>query len=303
VFVLALLALVVPAAARACRALRVRGDGDRAAAVLALAVRGLPAGRADWGRAMVAELDAARGPRERRRFSRGCARAVAVMRLRAALGGPHRDGAGVRAVVLAAAAAALALAGYGLIRYPLLRADAGARVSVVVLLAVLLGYAVCAIGLSRGTTAAAAGARRLGLLGGLAVGAAWLMVAFPTPSLKAWVAAPLLVAVLAPAGVAVLAGRASGDARAATAAALWCGLVGGLLVFVVWVTATYLQDGGPFDPQLIRDFHASGARDLTTYAVGDNLGGALGMLVIVPVVALAFGSLAARSPSRRVTGA
>ena len=64
---------------------------------------------------------------------------------------------------------------------------------------------------------------------------------------------------------------------------------------MIWVTATYLQDGGPFDPQLIRDFHASGARDLTAYAVIDNLGGALGMLVMIPTVALAAGSLSARA--------
>jgi len=41
----------------------------------------------------------------------------------------------------------------------------------------------------------------------------------------------------------------------------------------------------------VRDFHASGARDLVTYAVSDDLGGALTMLVIIPVVALALGSL------------
>ena len=50
----------------------------------------------------------------------------------------------------------------------------------------------------------------------------------------------------------------------------------------------------PYDAQLVRDFHASGARDLATYAVGDTLGAALGLLVIIPVVAFALGSLVAR---------
>ena len=161
----------------------------------------------------------------------------------------------------------------------------------------LLGYLACALGLSRGMEAGAVVARRYGLLGGIALGAGWLVVLFPTGPLKEWVAMPLAIVMLGPAGVAALAGRATRDAKAATAAATWCGLVGGLLVFVIWVTATYLHDGGPFDPQLIRDFHASGARDLTAYAVSDNLGSALGMLMIIPTVALAAGSLAARIAS------
>jgi hypothetical protein len=93
------------------------------------------------------------------------------------------------------------------------------------------------------------------------------------------------------------ASRLSPAAQPATRG-LWCGLAGGLIVFVIWVTATYLHDGHPLDPQLIRDFHASGARDLTTYAVSHNLGSAPGMLVIIPTIALAAGSLAARVAPR-----
>jgi hypothetical protein len=287
-------ARVVPAAVRTLRELRARDDRDRAAAMLVIAVRGLPAERADWGRAMVSELDEARGPRARWAFSLGCVRAAAAIRARTTLGGRHRDGLGVRAVVLGAVAAALALAVYGLIRYPLLRADVGARGAVAFLLVMLLGYAACAFGLSRGSIPAAVVARRYGMVGGLVVGATWLVAIFPPAPVKEWVFVPLAVAVLGPASVAILAARASRDQRAATAAALWCGLVGGLLVFVVWVTGTYVAGGRPYDPQLVRDFRASGAHDLTTYAVGDNLGTALAMLLVVPTVALAFGSLAAR---------
>src|SRR5207253_9934018 len=60
------------------------------------------------------------------------------------------------------------------------------------------------------------------------------------------------VALLMPAGVGALAG---------SRAALWSSLVGGLLVFIVWVSATYLRDGGPYDAGLLRDFDRSGARD------------------------------------------
>ena len=287
--------LVVPAAARSLSAVRTSGGRDRAAVVLSLAIRGLPDDRADWGQAMRGELDEAHGARARWRFSLGCVNAVVALRVRASLGGSHRDGAVARTVVVTAVAAALALGAYGLVRYPLLRASWPA---VLLLLAVLLGYVSCALGLSRGMAPRAVVARRYGLLGGVAIGAAWLVVLFPTAPLKEWVAAPLAIVMLGPASVAALAARATRDARAATGAAMWCGLAGGLIVFVIWVTATYLHDGSPLDPQLIRDFHASGAPDLTTYAVSDNLGSALGMLVIIPTIALAAGSLAARVAPR-----
>ena len=80
---------------------------------------------------------------------------------------------------------------------------------------------------------------------------------------------------------------------------MWCGLVGGLLAFIVWMTTTYARDGRPYDAQMMRDFHASGSRDLAAYAVGDNLGAALGMLLVIPVVALALGSLTGRVTAAR----
>ncbi|MEA2218317.1 MAG: hypothetical protein QOJ35_943 [Solirubrobacteraceae bacterium] len=298
VLVVAMLALMgtrmAVAGVRMLRTARTGERRDRATVVLLLAVGGLPADRADWGKAMLCELGHVQGSRARTRFSLGCVDAVVRLRVRESLGGSHRDGVVVRAVVLGAVAGAGGLGGYGLIRYPLLRSGDGAWAGVLALLAVLLGYAVCALCLSRGTTPRAIVARRYGLFGGLALGAAWLVVIFPTAALKQWVAAPLVLVMLGPMGVAALARRTSRDAKAATAAAMWCGLVGGLVVFVIWVTATYLHGGRPFDPQLIRDFRASGARDLTAYAVGDNFGAALGMLVMIPTLALAAGSLAAR---------
>jgi hypothetical protein len=288
-------ARVVPAVVRAARGARTAGRGDRAAAVLSLAVRGLPGDRADWGRAMTGELDEAHGSRERWRFSLGCVGAVLTLRIRESLGGSHRDGVVARSVVLAACAAALALGAYGLIRYPDLRGSDGARAAVLALPAVLLGYAVAALGLSRGMTAGAVVARRIGLFGGVVVGAAWLVAIFPTAALKEWVLVPLAIALLGPATVAAVTGRVTRDAKAATAGAAWSGLLGGLVVFVIWMTATYLRDGRPLDPQLIRDFHASGAHDLTAFAVSGNLGSALGLLVMIPTVALAAGTLGARA--------
>ena len=131
--VLALLMLLVlralPAAARAWRELP--KDRDRPARLLALATRSLPRAREDWGRAMLAELGQVRGARARRRFSLGCARASALIRLRATFGTPSEGGA----VVLTGVAAAGGLAAYGFIHYPDLRADTGAWVSAAALLA------------------------------------------------------------------------------------------------------------------------------------------------------------------------
>jgi hypothetical protein len=279
-----------PAALRALRAVRRETAGDRAAAVLLAAVRGLPADRAEWGRAMRAELAGVTGARARWGFSLGCARAALALRARAGLTAPGRGGAAMRSLVLAAILAALALAAYGLVRYPGLRA--GAWTSVAVFGALMLGYAWLALTLSRGAARPTAAARRYGLAGGVLVGAAWLLILAPATISKTLVFVPLAAALLGPACVAVLVRRAGGDVRAARDAALWSGLIGALLAFIVWVTVTYARDGRPYDAQMLRDFHASGSHDLAAYAVADDLGAALGLLVIVPVVALALGSLA-----------
>ena len=77
---------------------------------------------------------------------------------------------------------------------------------------------------------------------------------------------------------------------------MWSGLVGGLLVFTVWMTATYARDGRPYDAQLLRDLPHSGAPDLATLAIGDALASGLTLLVLIPLAAVAFGSLGARLP-------
>jgi hypothetical protein len=293
--VTAVLILAVVGAAdflRTVRAVRRGGGGDRAAALLELAVRGLPARRAQWGAAMLVELDAVPGGRARRRFSLGCVRSAAWMRIAAALDARERGAHRRRAGLLAGVAVALALPVYGLVRYPALGAGRGMWAAAAVLVATLLLYAVCAWALLRGATAAASAARRRAVLAGVAVGAAWLLVLAPG-ALKQWVLAPLVFALACPIGVAVRTRGGGGTPRRATAAALASGLVGGLLVFVAWATATYLRSGRPYDPQLVRDFHASGARDLASYAVADDLVVALSLLILVPIACSAFGCVAA----------
>lgn len=251
---------------------------------------------------MCAELSGISGRRARRRFGLGCSRAAVALRLRASVAAPGRGGGAVRAIVLGAIVTALGAAAYGLVRYPGLRSGIGVWAAIACFAALMLGYAWLALTLSRGAGHAAIAARRHGLAGGVVVGAAWLLVLAPATLAKSLVLVPLVAALLAPAGVAILTRRAGGDARSARDAALWSGLTGALLAFIVWVTATYASDGRPYDAQMLRDYRASGSHDLAAYAVGDNLGAALGLLVIVPVVALALGSLtglvAPRRPAR-----
>lgn len=276
--------------------------GDRPAALLSLAVRGLPDADEDWGRAMCSELDYVHGSRARWRFSLGCARAAISIQASAAIRRPAPGATPIRTVVFGGIAAALALVAYGLVLYPNLWSASGLWPSLAGFVAVMAVYGAVTLALSASTRPNEGLARRYGLGGGLAIGAAWFIVLSPTALLKTWVALPLVVALLGPACIAALAGRAARDAKAATHAALWSGIVGGLVVFVVWVSAAYLRDGRPYDAGLVRDFRTSGAHDLATYAVSDDLGSALVLLLLVPTVALALGSLVGLVTARPARG-
>jgi len=64
-------------------------------------------------------------------------------------------------------------------------------------------------------------------------------------------------------------------------------------VFLGWVGAAVLTGGQPYDPGLVRDFHASGAPDLATYAVDDDLGAGMMLLLLVPLLTWTLGSVGA----------
>jgi hypothetical protein len=273
----------VPATRRTASRTRGAPRRDRARLVLELAVKGLPPDRNEWAQAMLAELDEVEGTQDRRRFSLGCAWAAARIRVQS----PGPAGGVFRAVIMGCAAAAIALVGYGLVRYPGLRSEPNVAGAMIAFLAMLLVYVALAVVLARGAT-------RHSLVGGLAVGAGWFTGLAPPSGLKEYVFAPLLVALAAPAVVAFVAGRRAQGFGPGTVAALWSGLVGGLAVFVVWMTVTYATAGVPYDAGLVRDFHRSGGHDLATYAVSDDLGNALVLLLLIPTVAVALGSLTAR---------
>jgi hypothetical protein len=234
------------------------------------------------------------GKSARWRFSLGCTRAASLIRLRTTAGRPAPGTAGSRGCVLAGIIGAVCLAGYGLLHYPGLRSGPGTWISVTCFLLVLVSYALVALALSGQDMCHASIASRHGVIGGLLIGSAWFLILAPTSLVKSWVALPLLIALVGPACIAALASRSANDAKTGAQAALWSGIVGGLAAFLIWVSATYLRDGRPYDPGLVRDFHQSGAPDLATYAVSDNLGSGLVLLIIVPIVAIALGSVTAR---------
>jgi AAA ATPase domain len=271
-------------------AFRGGGDGDRARRFLELALRGLPPDRLDWAQAMLGEFDQVSGLRARWRFCFGCAWAAGRIRVQS----PEPGGVGLRAVVLGSAVISLALVGFGLVHYPGLRSEPNFWGAMIVFLATLLTYTTLAVVLARGVNQRSVAARRFGLLGGLAVGGGWLLGIAPPAVLKGWVFLPLLLALVGPAVLAAVAAHRSRDLQTGTLTALWSGLVAGLTVFIVWATVTYANAGRRYDAGLLRDFHQSGAHDLPTYAVSDSLGSGLVLLLLIPTVALALGTLGAR---------
>ena len=262
--------------------------------LLTFAARALPTARREWGQAMRAELDPLEGSRARWRFSIGCTRAAAVIHTQTMFAAPEPGGRKLRSVFLVGIAAAIALVAYAVIRYPGLRSGYRFWGSSAAFLVLLFLFAAVASALSRDATIEAATARRYGVLGGLVIGGAWFISLAPPTHLKAWVLLPFAVALLGPAFLAALVGRSTRNVSAGTHAALWAGIVGGLSIFIVWVAVTLTRAGRPYDTGLIRDFHHSTAPNIATYAISDNLGSGLVLLLLVPTVALTLGSLAAR---------
>lgn len=235
---------------------------------------------------MLAELESLPADARRRRFCLGCARAVAIDHARRPLG-RHEPGSGFRGLVLAAIAASLGSVAFGLARYPGLRDSAATWPVVAVYLAVLVAYGGLGVLLSRQSGADATAGRRVGLVAGLATGASWFAVWQSISFL------PIFAALLVPVVAATWLAWTRRSRAAGAWAGLWGGLFGGLVFFMGVSVASYMSDGRPYDRYVIAEYHRSGAPNLATYAVGDNLSGAIVMLVAVPVLAVAFGALGA----------
>lgn len=280
---LAIVALAVLAVAAAVllrhRSSAAARDGarlDSPAVVLVTLVRLLDGDRVEWGRAMLGELAQLRRRAERWRFVLSCARAVLVV--------PPRRGDFGRptlAVILAAAAGSIGFVGYGLLRYPGLVTGARTWLLLALFLGVVAGYTLIAFVLVRRGGGAAAG-----LLGGLGVASVWFLVALVMVNHAAKPAFMLLLLAIPVTTLAfgAITGWLGATPAAGRSAALLASIVAGLAAFVVYVGDTTLTAGRPYDPGEIRDFATSGASDLATYAVNDNLGSAMMLLLLIPLV-------------------
>ena len=163
-----------------------------------------------------------------------------MLRLRHGISSRDRGGGAIRAAILAAIAGSLGLALFGLLRYPGLRTGVTVWVSLALFLPLLGAYVLAGLTLCRGVDARAARARLQAVIGGVLVGAAWLVVLVPHSSRSSSCSSRCSSRCSPPA--ASRWGRwALRDVAMASAAALWSGIIGALLAFIVWVTTTYAR--------------------------------------------------------------
>jgi hypothetical protein len=258
---------------------------DAPAVLLTWAIGFLAADRAEWGQAMVGELEGIEERSKRWRFSLGC--------LGAALLVPARRGDSGRLIVglvVAAAVGCVGLTSYGLVRYPGVLASRGTWPALVTFVAVLAGLALMtAITVRRGA------AGTVGLTGGVAVAAVWLLVGVVvvSPSSSPAFSWLLLALPLAPLAVGVVAAWRSRTGTTGRQAVLVAAAFAGIVLFLVLGGDALMTANGPYDAGQIRDFPGSGLPDLPTYAVNDNLGTAMALLLLVSTTTAAIGSLGA----------
>ena len=239
--------------------------GDVPERLLRWAAGLLSAQRAEWGQAMLGELDRIDGRGPRWRFSAGCAGAALLL--------PPwgRTAAALWAMVLAAAGAVGVYAAVA-VRY---RLGAGGWIFAAIVLVFLVGFTLAAATLLRRP-----GIALPGLLGGLVVALTWLALSgftfsgvtapmtAPWSRLIAQVAVPALVGVAG----ALWGGSAAAGRRIVRLAAISGGL--GLYLYATIAVAVLGAGGPPSDPG-----------STVSSTVGDRLGSAvLKDLVLLPLV-------------------
>ena len=243
---------------------------------------------------MFGELSRMDDRRQRWRFALGCASAAVFLPSRRA------DSAALAARLVAAMALACAgLVAYGLGQYPQIITPCPHLAGAAVFVSVLAGYtALSAFLVRRGPVT------RSGLAGGLGLAAVWIAAGIPVVTQAAQPAYSLLLVAIPIASLAAEPWPPGGGRTAAVRQQVvsFSALVAGLVLFLVYASDILLTAGGPYDAGQIRDFPGSGLPDLATYAVSDNLGSAMMLLLLVPLVTAAIGAtgadIAARLPHR-----
>ena len=271
------------------RAAETAERADRPARLLGLAVGFLGPGRAEWGRAMAAELAQVHGRPARWRFALGCAGGTMLV--------PPRRGESGRVVLVLVTAGATACAGlvcYGLARYPGIVVGPRTWLILAVFAAVLAGFTLAAATLAR------RGAASFGLVAGLAVAVAWIIAGGLALSRGAAAAFFFLLAVLplAPLAAGAAAARRGRTGTEGRGGVLISAVVASLALFAVLAAHALITARGPYDPSQVRDFHGSGMPSLAAYAVGDNLGTAMALMLLTFIMTAALGCTAATVAAR-----
>jgi hypothetical protein len=249
------------------RALASFADGDRRA----------------WIAAMGAELDAIADPGIRRRFARGCLRAVVLAPAPA-----EPSAAATRTVLAAGMAGSVGLAVFGLVHYPELREG---RATLVYLSAFAAALAVYGLAGQQVAKLGTARARRWAL----ALAAPALVLSAVAEAGPGVASAGVGLGVVVLPGIAAhRAARADGRRSSGLVAGATCSLLAGILTFVGFAAATYATAGGPPTDAMLAEFHRSAATDYATWAIGDNLGGAVFLLGFVPLAGAACAVLGAQ---------
>lgn len=268
---------------------------DMAARFLRSVITLLPSERADWGQAMLGELQQVGSRRERWVFASGCA--IATLLVPARAGGSARP---FVSVVLGAIVACAALTGVAFVRYPGLITGAGTWLAVVAFGLLLAGYAVVALVLAQRTALPGVLFRRA-VAGAVLVCTTCILVSVTVQAPKMIPTALLLGPLLSSIAIGAAGGRPSrrqaGRAVTGFQVAMLSGVVAGLSLFILWTGITVLGAGAPYDAGQLRDFAGSGAPDLATYAVSDNLGSAMVLLILVPLMTTTLGAAGAAAAS------
>jgi hypothetical protein len=288
-----ILALVVLAvAAGAYRAWRRRPTGGAAAdiptVVVGWAAGLLSVGRAEWGQAMVGELGQYEGA-ARWRFALGCAVA--------AFGLPRRGGSRrwVVASVLVASIASAGLVGYGFVRYPGMVTGAGTWLAVAAFATVLVGFVVVT-----GVTTRQSPIGVTGLVCGCALAGVWIVVGLVAVSARSKTSMLLLLILpVVSIAVGVFGARRGRTRTAGRRTVLVTAVVAALAVFLVLAADTLITGGRPYDAGQLQDFASSGYPDMATYAVSDDLGTAMVLLLLMSAMTAILGSAGATLAIRR----
>jgi hypothetical protein len=263
----------------------VRRDGDTARYLLTLACNGLPAGRTAWGHAMRTELTYIEGRAARWRFALGGIRAATNARTIGRL----RTQPGL-ALVLAGLLTAAGLTVTALVTYPSLRTSPKIRPFLIVTIVVFAIYVALAVASASDTRTAAHRARRYGLLTGAILAVPWFVFAAGWWNLHG---TPLILAILIPVVAAAAATRVAGSSRAGISTVLWAGLIAGIAVFIGFTIDGFATANGPYDAGQLSEYARSGNPDPTAYWMGEDLAAAVLLLMIIPCLTIASGTVGA----------